>query len=56
MKLKHEQVVEWLGKVRLQGSEYNFHRLLNDEEKSRIASIVTQEMNQWLHKTLVGEE
>lgn len=54
MKIKHEEIVEMLGSVKLPGSAYNFHRLLNAEEKSRIASVITQEVNQWIHDRLAG--
>ena len=45
MEITHQQVVEWLGKVKLQGSQYNFHRLLNADEKGKIAGAILPEIN-----------
>lgn len=52
MKIKHEEVVEMLSAVKLRGSQYNFHRLLNTEEKNAIASVLTEGFNSWLHIAL----
>lgn len=45
MEITHQQVVEWLGKIKLQGSQYNFHRLLGEEEKAKIASVIVSAVN-----------